>query len=143
MERISINKEGTILYQDKKGYEDYWRKHQVSPIVRDIWMYVPDEKPAYRQLTAFGGETVNRLGRPMEESFYYLSEENGTFNVYPAYPGATSTPSQVTRHTKQPVRFLSIVPTAGFCYGYDGEIYTHSEERASESEYQHCFRQKR
>lgn len=56
MECISINKEGTVLYQDKKGYEDYWRKHQVSPIARDIWMYAPGEKPAYRQLTTFGGE---------------------------------------------------------------------------------------
>ena len=32
MECIAINKEGIMLYQDKKGYEDYWRKHQVSPI---------------------------------------------------------------------------------------------------------------
>ena len=32
MECISINKEGAMLYQDKKGYEDYWRKHHVSPI---------------------------------------------------------------------------------------------------------------
>ena len=39
MECISINKEGAMLYQDKKGYEDYWRKHHVSPIARDIWMY--------------------------------------------------------------------------------------------------------
>ena len=41
MECISINKEGVMLYQDKKGYEDYWRKHQVSPIARDIWSYTP------------------------------------------------------------------------------------------------------
>ncbi len=123
MERISINKEGTILYQDKKGYEDYWRKHQVSPIARDIWMYTPDEKPAYRQLTAFGGEDREPVWAPDGKSFYYLSEENGTFNVYQRTPGATSA-TQVTRHTKQPVRFLSIAADGRLCYGYDGEIYT-------------------
>ena len=123
MERISINKEGMILYQDKKGYEDYWRKHQVSPIARDIWMYTPDEKTAYRQLTAFGGEDREPVWAPDGKSFYYLSEENGTFNVYQRTPGATSA-TQVTRHTKQPVRFLSIAADGRLCYGYDGEIYT-------------------
>lgn len=44
-----------MLYQDKKGYEDYWRKHHVSPIARDIWMYTPGKEPQYRQLTTFGG----------------------------------------------------------------------------------------
>ena len=38
MESISINKDGAMLYHDKKGYEDYWRKHHVSPIARDVWM---------------------------------------------------------------------------------------------------------
>ena len=35
MENISIAKNGDILYHDKKGYEDPWRKHQKSPIARD------------------------------------------------------------------------------------------------------------
>ena len=123
MECISINKEGTVLYQDKKGYEDYWRKHQVSPIARDIWMYAPGEKPAYRQLTTFGGEDREPVWAPDGKSFYYLSEENGTFNVYRRTPGAASA-TQVTHHTKQPVRFLSIAADGRLCYGFDGEIYT-------------------
>ena len=56
MECISINKDGVILYQDKKGYEDYWRKHQVSPIARDIWTLTPGKAPAYQKQTTFGGE---------------------------------------------------------------------------------------
>ena len=123
MECISINKEGTVLYQDKKGYEDYWRKHQVSPIARDIWMYASGEKPAYRQLTTFGGEDREPVWAPDGKSFYYLSEENGTFNVYRRTPGAASA-TQVTHHTKQPVRFLSIAADGRLCYGFDGEIYT-------------------
>ena len=35
MENISINKNGQVLYHDKKGYEDAWRKHHTSPITRD------------------------------------------------------------------------------------------------------------
>lgn len=53
MECISINKEGIMLYQDKKGYEDYWRKHQVSPIARDIWSYTPGKTPVYQKQTTF------------------------------------------------------------------------------------------
>ena len=36
MEDISINKTGNaLLYHDKKGYEDPWRKHHTSSITRD------------------------------------------------------------------------------------------------------------
>ena len=41
MENISINKNGQVLYHDKKGYEDAWRKHHTSPITRDTG---PDRK---------------------------------------------------------------------------------------------------
>lgn len=123
MERISINREGALLYQDKKGYEDYWRKHHVSPIARDIWMYTPDKEPRYRQQTTFGGEDREPVWAPDGKSFYYLSEENGSFNVYKRTPGASSA-TQVTHHTKNPVRFLSIAADGKLCYGFDGEIYT-------------------
>lgn len=123
MECISINKEGVMLYQDKKGYEDYWRKHQVSPIARDIWMYTPGKTPVYQQQTTFGGEDREPVWAPDGKSFYYLSEENGTFNVYQRTPGA-STATQITHHTKQPVRFLSVAADGRLCYGLDGEIYT-------------------
>lgn len=123
MECISINKEGAMLYQDKKGYEDYWRKHHVSPIARDIWMYTPGKTPAYQQQTTFGGEDREPVWAPDGKSFYYLSEENGTFNVFQRTPG-TSTATQITHHTKQPVRFLSMAADGKLCYGFDGEIYT-------------------
>ena len=62
MECISINKEGVMLYQDKKGYEDYWRKHQVSPIARDIWTYTPGKKPVYQNKLLSEVKTANRYG---------------------------------------------------------------------------------
>nr|WP_302828952.1 S41 family peptidase [uncultured Bacteroides sp.] len=123
MECISINKEGVMLYQDKKGYEDYWRKHQKSPIARDVWMYTPGKKPLYQRQTTFEGEDREPVWAADGKSFYYLSEENGTFNVYQRVPGASSA-TQITHHTKQPVRFLSMAGDGKLCYGYNGEIYT-------------------
>ena len=123
MECISINKEGAMLYQDKKGYEDYWRKHHVSPIARDIWMHNPAKESRYQQQTTFGGEDREPVWAPDGKSFYYLSEENGSFNVYRRVPGDSSA-TQVTHHTKNPVRFLSMATDGRLCYGFDGEIYT-------------------
>lgn len=123
MECISINSDGTMLYQDKKGYEDYWRKHQVSPIARDIWSYTPGATPAYRKQTVFEGEDREPVWAPDGKSFYYLSEEKGSFNIFRRTPGATGA-EQITFHTKHPVRFLSIAGNGKLCYGYNGEIYT-------------------
>ena len=123
MECISINKEGVMLYQDKKGYEDYWRKHQVSPIARDIWSYTPGKTPVYQTQTTFGGEDREPVWAPDGKSFYYLSEEKGSFNIFQRTPGA-NTSKQITFHTKHPVRFLSMASEGKLCYGYNGEIYT-------------------
>ena len=123
MECISINKEGVMLYQDKKGYEDYWRKHQVSPIARDIWSYTPGKTPVYQKQTTFGGEDREPVWAPDGKSFYYLSEEKGSFNIFQRTPGA-NTSKQITFHTKHPVRFLSMASEGKLCYGYNGEIYT-------------------
>ena len=123
MECISINKEGAILYQDKKGYEDYWRKHQKSPIARDIWMLQPGQTPRYEKQTTFIGEDREPVWAPDGKSFYYLSEENGSFNIYQRIPGSNAS-KQVTHHTQHPVRFLSMASNGNLCYGFDGEIYT-------------------
>lgn len=123
MEEISINGQGEFLYQDKKGYEDPWRKHQISPIARDVWMYRPTGTPQYEKLTDFGGEDREPVWAPDGKSFYYLSEQNGTFNVYHQVVGEEKS-RQITHHTQHPVRFLSIAKNGLLCYGFDGEIYT-------------------
>ena len=39
-EMVCFDKSGkTFLYQDRKGFEDEWRKHHTSSVTRDIWMY--------------------------------------------------------------------------------------------------------
>ena len=124
MEHISIRKDGKQwLYQDKKGYEDPWRKHHVSSIARDIWMFTPGEQNSYAKLTSFRGEDRDPVWAPDGESFYYLSEEKGTFNVFRRQLGSASS-TQLTKHTVNPVRFLTMADNGTLCYGYDGEIYT-------------------
>ena len=123
MENISINAKGQVLYHDCKGYEDKWRKHHTSPITRDIWML---DGGKYQKLTFFKGEDRNPVWAQDGQSFYYLSEQNGSFNVYHRNV-ASGKDTQVTHNQKNPIRFLTSSQSGLLCYGYDGEIYTVKE----------------
>ena len=123
MENISINAKGQVLYHDCKGYEDKWRKHHTSPITRDIWMF---DGGKYQKLTSFKGEDRNPVWAQDGQSFYYLSEQNGSFNVYHRNV-ASGKDTQVTHNQKNPIRFLTSSQSGLLCYGYDGEIYTVKE----------------
>lgn len=123
MENISINKNGQVLYHDKKGYEDAWRKHHTSPITRDIWMH---DKGKYQKLTTFKGEDRNPVWAADNQSFYYLSEQDGSFNIYRRNI-ASGKDTQITQQKKNPIRFLTSSNDGLLCYGFDGEIYTVKE----------------
>ena len=123
MENISINKNGQVLYHDKKGYEDAWRKHHTSPITRDIWML---DNGKYQKLTTFKGEDRNPVWAADNQSFYYLSEQDGSFNVYRRNI-ASGKDTQITHEKKNPIRFLTSSDSGLLCYGFDGEIYTIKE----------------
>ena len=123
MEDISIAKNGDLLYHDKKGYEDPWRKHHKSPITRDIWLC---SKGKYTKETSFAGEDRTPVWAADQQSFYYLSEQDGTFNVYHRSLNG-SNDKQITHHKGNPVRFLTASSNDLLCYGYDGEIYTVKE----------------
>lgn len=110
-----------LLYHDKKGGENEWRKHHTSSIARDIWIY-DTSRGTHRKLTTFAGEDRNPVVAPDGRSFFYLSEETGTFNVHRmSLEGGPSTP--VTRFTGPPVRFLSVARDGTLCFSWDGEIY--------------------
>lgn len=123
MENISINKNGQVLYHDKKGYEDAWRKHHTSPITRDIWML---DNGKYQKLTTFNGEDRNPVWAADNQSFYYLSEQDGSFNIYRRNI-ASGKDIQITQQKKNPIRFLTSSNDGLLCYGFDGEIYTVKE----------------
>ena len=126
MEDICFSTDGKkILYHDKKGYEDPWRKRHTSSITRDIWMCSLDNERSYKKLSSFNGEDRNPIWAGAD-SYYYLSEQNGSFNVFKANINGGN-PIQITKHEKHPVRFLSRANNGMLCYGYDGGIYTLKE----------------
>ena len=126
MENISIKADGTaLLYHDVKGYEDTWRKHHTSSITRDVWMCSLGTERSYKKLSAFQGEDRNSVWADTD-TYYYISEQNGSFNVYKASVKGGA-PVQVTKHEKHPVRFLTRANNGTLCYGYDGGIYTLKE----------------
>ncbi len=123
MEDISVGKDGALLYHDKKGYEDPFRKHHQSPICRDIWLCKGGD---YTKLTDFGGEDRTPVWGGDANTYYYLSEEDGTFNVYKRHIGEAAK-TQLTHYKGNPVRFLTRAADGTLCYGYDGAIYTLKE----------------
>jgi len=113
---------GRMLYQDRKGYEDAWRKHHVSSVTRDLWLY--DRKTEkHTRLTEFRGEDRDPVWLPDGESFAYLSEQGGTFNVWQARIEEPRNPRPLTRHETHPCRFLSASRQGTLCYTYHGRVW--------------------
>ncbi len=110
-----------IIYHDRKGRENPWRKHQVSSIARDIWLY-DMEKESHKKLTSFVGEDRSPVFASNNKDIYYLSEKSGDFNIYEMSLSDTSS-QQVTFFKESPVRFLSVASDNTLCFGYDGQIY--------------------
>ncbi len=129
-ENVRTSADGrTLVYEDRKGGENQWRKHHTSAIARDIWSY--DTRTGnHRKLTSFAGEDRNPvLGA--NGALYYLSEASGTFNVHRLMPSAGAgqggdggATRQLTSFTGVPVRFLSIANDGTLAFGWDGGIYT-------------------
>ncbi len=119
-----FNRAGTqIVYEDWKGYESPWRKHHVSPVARDIWLY-DTRSGQHRQLSRFGGEDRNPVWSADEQAVYFLSERSGSSNVWKMPLDQPDAATQVTGFTRNPVRFLSIAADGTLSFGYDGELYT-------------------
>lgn len=126
-ESVVYSKDGNkIYYQDRKGYEDPFRKHHRSSITRDLWVY--DAKAgSHTQLTTFGGEDRNPILSADESSLYYLSEESGSYNIHKMDLSNPGTSAQLSALTRHPIRFLTMSDAGIFCFSYNGELYTMKE----------------
>lgn len=132
---ISVSKDGTILYEDWKGYEDPFRKHHTSPVTKDIWSYKGkggklsiDADGTFRKLSDYKGEDRNPVFAADGDTFYYLSERDGkAMNVYRSSLSAPEKPVQLTFETRNPVRYLSVSQNGILAYSYNGELYTLKE----------------
>ena len=130
---LSVNRDGVVLYEDYKGYEDPLRKHHTSAVTKDIWKYVPagtgaftlDAKGTFTKLSTYEGEDRNPFFAADGNTFYYLSEQDGkTSNVYRCSLSDPGKSVQLTFETRNPVRFLSVSDNGVLCYSYNGDLYT-------------------
>jgi len=130
-EDAKLSRDGKLLvYHDRKGGENEWRKHHTSAIARDIWAY-DTQTGQHRMITGFAGEDRSPVFTPDEKGLYYLSEESGSFNVHRLATGGGA-PAQITKFAKNPVRFLSMADDGTLCFGYDGAVYTMREAPGAE-----------
>lgn len=122
-----FNKSGDkIVYHDYKGYEDNWRKHHTSSVTRDLWEY-DLKKKEFRQLTRQSVEDRNPVFLSNNNDFYFLSEANGSYNIYKSSLTTPDKSTAITNFKKHPVRFLTASSDNTLCFAYDGAIYTMKE----------------
>ncbi|MFN4975542.1 MAG: S41 family peptidase [Bacteroidota bacterium] len=129
MDVAKLNSKGTqLVFQDRKGYEDPWRKHHTSSVTRDIWL-LDLKSNKYKQLSAFEGEDREPVFAPNDASIYYLSEKNGNQNIY-QQKLEEANPVQLTQFKDHPVRHLSVSNNNVLCFTYDGSIYTLQDKQS-------------
>ena len=190
---LSIGNDGTVLYEDIKGYEDPFRKHHTSSVTRDIWLYTPagadikgsrdattggeendddigngggmgtgskgnhgkrdtkdtgnngngkgavkgsgntkgsgarlsiDGTGTFTKLSSFKGEDRNPVFAADGDTDYYISEKDGSFNIYKADISAPGQETQITFLKKHPVRYISVSKDGTVAFSYNGELYT-------------------
>ena len=115
----NVNSKGEMIYQNRKSVEDVLRKHERSAGTSDIWLY---DNGKYTQLTHFDGSDQSPVWGS-GNNFYYLSEKDGTLNVFEASIGSTNE-KQLTKFEKHPVRSLSASDNGTLAFSWDGDIYT-------------------
>lgn len=123
---MSIGPDGTILYEDYKGYEDPLRKHHTSSVTRDIWVVKGGIGPkgTFVKLTDFEGEDRNPVLAADGDTFYFLSERwKSNSNVFRSSIGHPEQVTQVTFFEKDPVRFLSVAKDGTVAYSHNGDLY--------------------
>ena len=123
-----IGENGSFVYQDCKGGENIWRKHHTSSIARDIWLY---DGTRHIKLTSFEGEDRSPRVSSDGSTVYFMSERDGSFNIYSFALNNPADVSRVTSHKTHPVRFLTVSDNDILCYGYDGDIYIKRGKSAS------------
>jgi len=123
-EDARYNKEMTqLVYTDKKAGENTWRKHHTSSVARDIRKF--DVKTGkHNFLSTFEGEDRQPVYNNDESAIYYLSEKSGSFNIWKMDANGGTNKTQITKYSKNPVRFLSVSANNTLCFGFRGEIYT-------------------
>lgn len=114
-----FDRNGKMVYEDKKGYENDFRKHERSSGTNDIWI---KDGAKYTKLTDFNGHDKNP-NWAANGDIVYVSEQDGTLNVW-SMKGDGSGKKQLTRFTEHPVRSLSVADNGTMAFSWNGELYT-------------------
>lgn len=125
MGAASVNDRGDLLYQDRKSLENIYRKHERSSGTSDIWLL---SEGKYQKITDFNGHDLNPVWQKDGKGYWYVSEEDGTLNVYSS--DLKGNKKQLTHFEKHPVRSLSASADGTLVFSWDGEIYTMREGEA-------------
>lgn len=119
-----------LVYEDRRGYENTWRKHHVSPVTRDVWVH-DRTSGSHDRLTVDGCEDRNPVwpGETGSDraAILFLSQCDGTYNVY----RSGEPPARLTTHDVHPVRFLSAGTDGTYCYGFNGAVFVASPGEAA------------
>lgn len=129
---MSVNSDGSVIYEDYKGYEDPLRKHHTSSVTRDIWSYIPaagekgiSSQGSFTKLSDYRGEDRNPVFAADGDRFYYLSERDGKCsNIYRSSLSDPKEAVRLTSETRNPVRFLSISDDGTLAYSCNGDLFT-------------------
>jgi YD repeat-containing protein len=125
-EDAHFNADGSVLvFHDRKGYEDEFRKHHTSSVTRDVWKYDMKSKK-YTQLSSFEGEDRSPVFAQNQQDIYFLSEKSGSFNIWKMSLNGGNE-KQISQLDTHPVRYLSMSKDGLLCFSYNGELYTMRE----------------
>ncbi len=121
-------------YAFTRGYSPWYRKHYRGSGNYDIWLYNPADS-SYRQFTAGDASEINPMFAGPDKRLYYVSERDGTFNLYrkPLGSAPEEAGEQLTRFSGDGIRRSAISAdgaTAVFSRGTD--IYLLSLGRPGE-----------
>ncbi|MBT6685289.1 MAG: peptidase S41 [Bacteroidetes bacterium] len=122
-----FTRNGELLFDELKGFEDKFRKHHTTSITRDIWIRKNDG--TFKKLTNFVGEDRNAI-QIGDDNFYFLSEQSGSFNVFKSSLSKPNESKQITKFSTYPIRNMSVSDNGTMCFSYNGDVYTQIENGA-------------
>ncbi|MDR2563749.1 MAG: DPP IV N-terminal domain-containing protein [Prevotellaceae bacterium] len=126
-ENVSFTSDGNLMvYQDRKGQEDRFRKHHKSSVTRNIMLY-NIKTGKHTELVGDAGEDTNPVFTADGTQIYFLSERSGIYNVYSFDLQQADKIRQHTDFKTHPVRFLSLAQNGTMCFSFDGELYTQEQ----------------
>lgn len=110
---------GGIVYEKRPGVEAEWRKHDTSSAAHSIWIWDGQEHRAFAASKAEDREPVVQ-----GDSVFFLSERDGSFNVYSKPIEGDGPVRRWTHLERHPVRGLSASASGRLAFSWAGRLYT-------------------